>query len=284
MSREVARVPFHDIDILTINDGGEIYVAMKDVCDGIGIEWVRQYKKIVAHPVLGPALSFSTTQVPGDTQRREITTIPIKHIHGWLMTINPNKVKESIRDRLVDYQRECFQVLSDYWTKGVAVNPRKVAEIVSLGDYAARLRVEIGELHNPAVRANLYAQMRDVNDALGYPTEDIEHYTRQVESSSNVIDLFEFYRILCAKFDVNHSSNPDVIAIDPHSFSELCQRELQEALPIAELGRQVKESIEHPYIASDFITSCITGKIVYCWIFGTKKPPFPEAKSLTNLQ
>ena len=283
MSREVARVPFHDIDILTIKEGGEIYVAMKDVCDGIGIEWKRQLKKITAHPALGLASLICTPQVPGDNQQREILTLPIQYLSGWLMLINPAKVKAPIRESLFDYQRECFNALHNYWTKGVAVNTRKVAEIVSLGDYAARLRVEIGELHNPAVRANLYAQMRDINDALGYPTEDIEHYTRQIESSSNVIDLFEFYRILCTKHDVNHSSDPNVIAIEPESFNELCRRVLQEALPIAELGRQVKESIEHPYIASDFITSCITGKTVYCWMFGTKKPPFPEAKSLTNL-
>lgn len=284
MGRGVARVPFHDIDILTIKVGGEIYVAMKDVCDGIGLQWNKQREKILSNPVLGPAHHLRVVQVPGDIQQREIFTLPIQYLNGWLMTINPNKVKESIREPLIDYQRECSMVLHNYWTKGVAVNPRKVAEIVGLGDYAARLRVEISEQHNPVIRASLYAQMRDVNDALGQPTPDIEHYTRQIESSSNVIDLFEYYRILCVKHDVNHSSDPDVIAIEPESFSGLCQRVFQESLPVAELGRQVKESIEHPYIASDFITSCITGQIVYCWIFGTKKPPVSGAKSLTNLQ
>lgn len=294
MNREVARVPFHGMDILTIKENDEIYVAMRDVCNGLGVDWSAQRQRIMRHEVLSTCVVKMTTQVfddyqkigahPGDNQQREILTLPIQYLNGWLMTINTNKVKESIRESLIDYQRECYKVLHNYWTKGIAINPRKVAEFVDLQNLASRLRVEVSEQHNPVVRDHLYAQLRDINDSLGQSTPDIKHFTRKTEASSNVIDLFEYYRILCVKHDVNHSSDPDVIAIEPESFSGLCQRVFQESLPIAELGRQVKESIEHPYIASDYITSCVTGQIVYCWIFGTKKPPFPEARSLTNLQ
>src|SRR5690606_36543251 len=31
-----------------------------------------------------------------------------------------SRVKPAIRERLVQYQRECFQALYDYWSKGVA--------------------------------------------------------------------------------------------------------------------------------------------------------------------
>lgn len=34
-------------------------------------------------------------------------------------------MREEIRDTLIQYQRECYQVLSDYWQKGAAINPRK---------------------------------------------------------------------------------------------------------------------------------------------------------------
>ncbi|MBB9841894.1 hypothetical protein FSI59_026210, partial [Escherichia coli] len=38
-----------------------------------------------------------------------------------------NKVRPEIRDRVLQYQAECDDVLYDYWTKGVAVNPRAQA-------------------------------------------------------------------------------------------------------------------------------------------------------------
>ncbi|WP_320152183.1 phage antirepressor N-terminal domain-containing protein [uncultured Tolumonas sp.] len=284
MSIDVARVPFYGMDILTIEDGGEIYVAMKDACNGIGVQWGKQLQRMTSNPILGPALSKRKVKLPEDIQHREITTLPIQYLNGWLMTINPNKVGASARNLLISCQTELFNVLCNYFDEGIDIANTKTSELVGLNNLSSRLQLEIYEQHNPVIRAHLYRQMRDINDALGQPTPDIEHFTRKTETSSNVIDLFEYYRILCVKHDVNHSSDPDVIAIEPESFSGLCQRAFQESLPVAELGRQVKESIEYPYIASDYITSCVTGQIVYCWIFGTKKPPVSGAKSLTNLQ
>jgi hypothetical protein len=34
-------------------------------------------------------------------------------VNGWLFGINANRVKEELRDRLIQYQRECYRVLAD---------------------------------------------------------------------------------------------------------------------------------------------------------------------------
>lgn len=47
--------------------------------------------------------------------------LPLKKLNGWLFSINPAKVRDDIRDRLVRYQEECFTALHDYWTKGAAI-------------------------------------------------------------------------------------------------------------------------------------------------------------------
>lgn len=54
--------------------------------------------------------------------------IPLKKLNGWLFSINPEKVRADIRDKLIKYQEECFTVLHDYWTKGQVVNPRKAVK------------------------------------------------------------------------------------------------------------------------------------------------------------
>lgn len=43
--------------------------------------------------------------------------------------INPEKVRADIRDKLIQYQEECFTVLHDYWTKGKAENQRKKTSV-----------------------------------------------------------------------------------------------------------------------------------------------------------
>jgi hypothetical protein len=50
--------------------------------------------------------------------------IPVRKLPGFLATINPLKVKNSLRSKVVMYQTECDDVLWDYWTKGKAINPR----------------------------------------------------------------------------------------------------------------------------------------------------------------
>lgn len=55
--------------------------------------------------------------------------IPLKKLNGWLFSINPEKVRADIRDKLIQYQEECFTVLHDYWTKGEAANARKKTSV-----------------------------------------------------------------------------------------------------------------------------------------------------------
>ncbi|BAN98009.1 hypothetical protein E05_32430 [Plautia stali symbiont] len=62
--------------------------------------------------------------VAEDGKSRKMLCLPLRKLAGWLQTINPSKVKSEIRDKVVQYQEECDDVLYDYWTKGIAVNPR----------------------------------------------------------------------------------------------------------------------------------------------------------------
>lgn len=50
----------------------------------------------------------------------------LRKLAAWLNSISPNKVRPEIRDKVIQYQEECDDVLYEYWTKGHVVNPRKV--------------------------------------------------------------------------------------------------------------------------------------------------------------
>ena len=52
--------------------------------------------------------------------------LALRKLTGWLHTISPNKVKAEIRDKVIQYQEECDDVLYEYWTTGeVKAKPRK---------------------------------------------------------------------------------------------------------------------------------------------------------------
>ncbi|MCQ1935530.1 phage antirepressor N-terminal domain-containing protein [Escherichia coli] len=118
-------VPFHGDSLYVVNHNGEPYVPMKPVVEGMGMTWQSQHRKLMER--FKTCIIEMMIQLPGDTQRRLVICLALRKLAGWLQTINPNKVKPEIRDRVIQYQEECDDVLYEYWTKGFVVNPRQMS-------------------------------------------------------------------------------------------------------------------------------------------------------------
>ncbi|ENY4833037.1 phage antirepressor N-terminal domain-containing protein [Serratia marcescens] len=112
-------VQFHGQPIITAMVAGVAYVAMRTVVENIGIDWTGQSVKLRTQREKFDCRDIS--MVAADGRIRKLLCIPLKKLNGWLFSINPSKVRADIRDKLIAYQEECFTVLHDYWTKGVAV-------------------------------------------------------------------------------------------------------------------------------------------------------------------
>lgn len=123
-SHQVALVPFRGTAIPTAKLNGIVHVFMKPVAEAIGVPWAGQRQRINRHPVLKSCASIMLAQLPGDRQAREHVTLPMSYLNGWLFTISAERANETVRDRLIAYQRECFDVLDAYWRRGFVANPR----------------------------------------------------------------------------------------------------------------------------------------------------------------
>ena len=145
-------INFHGTSIPTFNVEGVIRVAMKPICDTIGIAWNGQLERIKRHKVLGTCIRVIRMQVPGERQHRSLVTLPLNKLNGWLFGVDASRVKPQVREKLVEYQSECFDVLSDYWQKGQTVNPRTVTPDERAGLRAAvtMLTTKRGLMHSAA--------------------------------------------------------------------------------------------------------------------------------------
>jgi len=101
---------------------GEVFVPIRPICDNLGVTLAGQRERINRDPVLSEevtSVSVTLTQ-----QAREMICLPLKFIPGWLFGINANRVKPEIRERLIIYQRECYDVLSEAFQEGrLTANP-----------------------------------------------------------------------------------------------------------------------------------------------------------------
>lgn len=121
-------VPFHSAELYLVEHNGQPYTPMKPIVEGMGLDWKSQYRKLTEgngqndHTPNRWGATKIVIPTLGDLQ--EMICIPLRKLFAWLSTIRVNKVNPEIRDSVVMYQNECDDVLWDYWTKGVAVNPR----------------------------------------------------------------------------------------------------------------------------------------------------------------
>ncbi|EOU9990518.1 phage antirepressor N-terminal domain-containing protein [Yersinia enterocolitica] len=114
-------VPFHGANLYVVNHNGEPYTPMKPIVEGMGMAWQTQHRKLTERFSKG----ITEMVIPSAGGSQSMTCLALRKLNGWLQTISPNKVKPEIRDKVIQYQEECDDVLYQYWTKGEVINPRK---------------------------------------------------------------------------------------------------------------------------------------------------------------
>lgn len=121
-------VNFHNQTLTTLEKDSIQYVAMKPICDNIGLHWEGQRQRIERKEALNSTACMIKV-VAEDGKNREMLCLPIEMLNGWLMGVDENRVKPEIKDTLVMYQKECYKALYDYWHKGEAINPRRLSTV-----------------------------------------------------------------------------------------------------------------------------------------------------------
>lgn len=87
-----------------------IFIPIKPICEALGIDDSAQKQRIHRHYILS-STEVTLTSVAADGKAREMTCLPLEYVYGWLFTIDANLVSEAVRERVADYQRECYDAL-----------------------------------------------------------------------------------------------------------------------------------------------------------------------------
>lgn len=130
----VARI--NQVDIVLI-ENGEKRIAVKSICEALGISFEPQFTKLKTDPILKSTVTLSVT-VGADGREREMVTIPFKYVFGWLFGIDSRNVKEEAREAVLKYQIECYDALYKYFTN--------FAEFVEQKQIAIEAQLEIVDL------------------------------------------------------------------------------------------------------------------------------------------
>lgn len=116
MKAEVEKVGVVNGVELTAFKNGNTMIAIKPICQALGIDFDSQRKKLKGDDFFNSTAVLSTA-VGADGKGREMLTLPIMHTLGWLFTINPKNVSEEARPIVLAYREECIKALW-FWFVG----------------------------------------------------------------------------------------------------------------------------------------------------------------------
>lgn len=282
---ETALVPFHGQQLLTIKDVDTIRVAMRPICEAIGLDWSAQFRRIERHPVLGPTVAMMAT-VAEDGKQRETITLPLDYLNGWLFGVDTNRVKPELRDRLIEYQRECFAALSAYWQQGVATNPRAraatIPQLLSTHRHINCLLKALKAETNPSARRVLHGQLEQACRLISLDCPDLEdigvdqtpdHESPLLEEFWEALDL-----LLTGKHgkSLNHARQDGLLALnlpEVRAAAKLAHIALPE---VGAIRRVLRASRKPQFIDRKPVNSRHTGLSVRCWVFATTGELFAD--------
>lgn len=165
----ITHVEFHGFQIPTVMHEGQPFFAVKPVCEAIGLDFRGQFRNVKKDAVLGPTVVNLTT-VAEDGKIREMLFLPVRFFNGWIFKIDANRyVIKKVREALIMYQREGYDVMFAYFNRGIAVNPNAIQDAPSgptLGTLTPAQQQELKELvqakasaYPDAVKPKVFSQI-----------------------------------------------------------------------------------------------------------------------------
>jgi len=117
-------VEFYDDELVAIRaDDDRIYVSVRHLCDALGLDRRGQVRRIQRSEILeegykGGAIMSPPSATGRGGGRQKANLLRVDLVPLWLSGVDTKRVKDEIRPKLIQYQREAATVLWDAFQQG----------------------------------------------------------------------------------------------------------------------------------------------------------------------
>lgn len=245
MSTSISTVAFHGANLPIISINGNPYFAPRAVCEAVGVDWSAQLQKIKQDIVLNSVVVLSP-MTGSDGKQYEMVCLPLEYLNGWLFKINPTRVtKLDVRERLVQYQRECYPALNNYWNgkaeqasyTGDLKVPLAGSAAQYVKDYAKRHIKDYGEavkrgqpnivpdeIPLEVLQGIVVGQMRQFRMFTWFDSDQMKLCHQVIGRNETVIDLNDEKKVRCMILDgISTSMYPMILRTISDHYTELAK-------------------------------------------------------------
>lgn len=149
MSNQISTqtLSFYGSELITLKVEDVIYTAVRPIVEALGLSWSTQNRKLENSKDKFGCVHMNT---PTNGGMQSMLCMPLKKLNGWLFSINPEKVRPDLKDRVIQYQEECFEALYNYWHFGKAERKTTTDERTGLRQAVSALVSKKGLLYSDA--------------------------------------------------------------------------------------------------------------------------------------
>lgn len=165
---------FNGKNISLLMADGTWWVAIKPVCEALGIDYEAQRKNLKEDEILAQ-LPSNQTVVAGDGKMREMLCLPEKYVYGWLFSIR------SESPALTEYKRECYDILYNHFHGALTARLTILNEQDSIDHRIAQLEEEWKD-------SDQYKEIQDLKKQKNHAGKELKRL--DLELKSGQLSLF----------------------------------------------------------------------------------------------
>jgi hypothetical protein len=167
------------VDILASAEDDEL-VPVKPLCDLFGIASNKQIEKLTSNPLYSSTGTLRVS-VAADKKDREMYCLPVEYLFAWMLGINSANVKKEIREKLLEYQKDCVQALKEHFFG-------KYRKRAKTFEDSARLEAEKQKLIDNENKSEDLARLLDIDSELKKLRQERSRESR--ETFSGMMKIF----------------------------------------------------------------------------------------------
>ena len=229
------------LTVALVNDAA--YVAIKPISDFLGLEWSSQRLRVQRDEVMKDELRLITT-TGADGKQREMVSLPLEYLPGWLFGISPSRVKPELKEKIVRYQRECFRILwQAFQSRSLAPEVSPVVAQLITDQAETRAQVETVKQDVKAIDQSVKAMKEILSEMRGLSNEHRATAKKMVDQIHKIsgtpykeiwIAIHDEFRVT-SYTDIPDEKWPDV------------QKLLQKLLDTAKRGKGIEQQPKLPW-------------------------------------
>lgn len=167
----------NETEIFIISEANEKFVAIKPICQALGVNYDTQIEKINNDEILGQ-LTTLRGSTGADGKEYKMRVMPIRFIFGWLFTINPKNVNPEIKHLIIKYRMECYNALFDSFTKRTSLLKEKTS-----------LQIEIENLEEDLKTDSRYIKIQELKTSVKQTSQQLNNLDKNVINEQ--LELFK---------------------------------------------------------------------------------------------